>query len=149
MSGWLVLHYYAEFWELWIFPVDTEVWMLYSSNLRGRSNRPHFGLGVLWSYGSQAQAIGVGSTGGGIDFIEDHGDRSTGRSFPVTFVWPGTGRISFIFSAWKGVSSRGFCRAWRISNGIGRSFSQKVQQKEWPVGEASCNLFYGSARIGC
>jgi hypothetical protein len=52
-------------------PVDTEVWMLYSSNLRGRSNRPHFGLGVLWSYGSQAQAIGLGSTGGGIDFVQN------------------------------------------------------------------------------
>jgi hypothetical protein len=53
-------------------PVDTEVLMLYSSNLRGRSNRPHFGLGMLWSYGSQAQAIGVGSTGGGVDFVRDH-----------------------------------------------------------------------------
>jgi hypothetical protein len=53
-------------------PVDTEVLMLYSSNLRGRSNRPHFGLGVLWSYGSQAEAIGVGSTGGGMDLIQDH-----------------------------------------------------------------------------
>jgi hypothetical protein len=53
-------------------PVDTEVWMLYSSILRGRSNRPHFGLGVLWSYGSQAQAIGVGSTGGGVDFVQDY-----------------------------------------------------------------------------
>jgi hypothetical protein len=53
-------------------PVDTEVWMLYSSNLRGRSNRPHFGLGMLWSYGSQAQAIGVGSTGGQVDFFPDH-----------------------------------------------------------------------------
>jgi hypothetical protein len=53
-------------------PVDTEVWMLYSSSLRGRSNRPHFGLGMLWSYGSQAEAIGVGSTGGGMDLIQDH-----------------------------------------------------------------------------
>ena len=53
-------------------PVDSEVWMLYSSNLRGRSDRPHFGLGVLWSYGSQAQAIGVGSTGGGVDFDQGH-----------------------------------------------------------------------------
>jgi hypothetical protein len=52
--------------------VDTEVWMLYSSYLRGRSNRPHFGLGVLWSYGSQAEAIGVGSTGGGMHLIQDH-----------------------------------------------------------------------------
>jgi hypothetical protein len=53
-------------------PVDREVWMLYSSNLRGRTDRPHFGLGVLWSYGSQAQAIGVGSTGGGVDFDFSH-----------------------------------------------------------------------------
>ena len=52
-------------------PVDTEVWMLYSSILRGNTERPHFGLGVLWSYGSQAQAVGVGSTGGGIDFVQE------------------------------------------------------------------------------
>lgn len=52
-------------------PVDTEVWMLYSSVLRGNTERPHFGLGVLWSYGAQAQAIGVGSTGGGIDFFQE------------------------------------------------------------------------------
>ena len=37
---------------------DTEVWMLYSSYSRGKNP------GYLWSYASQAQAIGVGSTGG-------------------------------------------------------------------------------------
>jgi hypothetical protein len=42
-------------------PADREVWMLYSSFSKRRSP------GYLWSYASQAQAIGVGSTGGGMD----------------------------------------------------------------------------------
>ena len=42
-------------------PADREVLMLYTSFLR-----PH-GPGFLWSYGPQAQSIGVGSTGGGVD----------------------------------------------------------------------------------
>lgn len=40
---------------------DREVWMLYTSVL------PGIGPGLLWSYGPEAQAIGVGSTGGGPD----------------------------------------------------------------------------------
>ncbi len=40
---------------------DREVWMLYSSVMRG------IGPALLWSYGPEAQAIGVGSTGGGPD----------------------------------------------------------------------------------
>jgi hypothetical protein len=43
--------------------VDREVWMLYSSIL------PPRGPGWLCSYGPQAQAIAVGSTGGGIDSL--------------------------------------------------------------------------------
>jgi len=42
-------------------PVDREVWMLYSSFLR-----PH-GAGVIASYAPQAQSIGLGSTGGGVE----------------------------------------------------------------------------------
>jgi len=41
-------------------PSDREVLMPYTSFLR-----PH-GPGILWSYASDAQAIGVGSTGGGV-----------------------------------------------------------------------------------
>lgn len=40
---------------------DREVWMLYTSVL------PGIGPGLLWSYGPEAPAIGVGSTGGGPD----------------------------------------------------------------------------------
>lgn len=40
---------------------DTEVWMLYTSILRPN------GIGVLGSYGPEADAIGIGSTGGGED----------------------------------------------------------------------------------
>jgi hypothetical protein len=43
-------------------PVDREVLMLYSSFLRP------YGPGVIWSYGSNAEAIAVGSTGIGQDF---------------------------------------------------------------------------------
>jgi len=42
-------------------PVDREVWMLYSSFLR-----PH-GAGVIASYAPEAQSIGLGSTGGGVE----------------------------------------------------------------------------------
>jgi len=42
-------------------PVDREVWMLYTSFLRPS------GVGLLCSYGPEAQAIGLGSTGGGVD----------------------------------------------------------------------------------
>ena len=41
--------------------VDREVWMLYSTFFQ------HRGVGFLWSYASQAEAIGVGITGGGIE----------------------------------------------------------------------------------
>lgn len=40
---------------------DREVWMLYSSFLRA------LGPGLIWAYGPHAQAIGVGTTGGGPD----------------------------------------------------------------------------------
>jgi hypothetical protein len=44
---------------------DREVWMLYTSFLRT------LGPGLLWSYGNAAEAIAVGTTGGGPD-IEGH-----------------------------------------------------------------------------
>ena len=40
---------------------DREVWMLYSSFMRV------LGPGLIWAYGPEAQAIGVGTTGGGPD----------------------------------------------------------------------------------
>jgi len=42
-------------------PADREVLMLYTSFLRPR------GPGVLWSYAPDAQSVGVGSTGGGVE----------------------------------------------------------------------------------
>jgi hypothetical protein len=42
-------------------PTDREVWMLYNSFLRT------LGPGILWSYGPEAEAIAVGTTGGGPD----------------------------------------------------------------------------------
>lgn len=42
-------------------PVDREVWMLYTSFVRP------YGAGILGSYGNEAQAIALGSTGGGVD----------------------------------------------------------------------------------
>jgi hypothetical protein len=40
---------------------DREVWMLYSSFMQA------LGPGLIWAYGPRAQAIGVGTTGGGPD----------------------------------------------------------------------------------
>lgn len=40
---------------------DCEVWMIYSSFMRA------LGPGLIWSYGPEAAAIGVGTTGGGPD----------------------------------------------------------------------------------
>lgn len=40
---------------------DLEVWMIYSSFMRA------LGPGLIWSYGPEAAAIGVGTTGGGRD----------------------------------------------------------------------------------
>jgi hypothetical protein len=42
-------------------PVDREVWMVYTSFVRRN------GAGLLASYGPQAQSVGLGSTGGGVD----------------------------------------------------------------------------------
>jgi hypothetical protein len=42
-------------------PADREVLMLYSSELRPR------GPGILWSYGADADSVGVGNTGGGVE----------------------------------------------------------------------------------
>jgi len=46
-------------------PVDREVLMLYSSF--SKAFRQPLGPGILWSYAPDAQAIGVGSTGGGTE----------------------------------------------------------------------------------
>lgn len=48
-------------------PVDQEILMLYSSITK--KHNP----GFLWSYASEAQGIGIGSTGGGV-VIEGHGE---------------------------------------------------------------------------
>jgi hypothetical protein len=48
-------------------PVDREILMLYSSI--AKKHDP----GFLWSYASEAQGIGIGSTGGGV-VIEGHGE---------------------------------------------------------------------------
>ncbi len=45
--------------------VDREVLMLYTSFMRGDMAGIN-GLGMLWSYGPEAQGIAVGSTGGGV-----------------------------------------------------------------------------------
>lgn len=52
-------------------PVDREILMLYTSFWRspGRGRGGLLGPGILWSYGPQAQAIGLGSTGGGVETL--------------------------------------------------------------------------------
>lgn len=45
-------------------PVEREVLMLYTSFIRG------YGPGLLWSYAGEARAVGIGSTGGGVELAE-------------------------------------------------------------------------------
>ncbi|QPC84269.1 hypothetical protein G4Y79_07815 [Phototrophicus methaneseepsis] len=54
-------HTLSHLFQLVDVPADREVLMLYSSFF-GKN-----GVGGLWSYASQAQSIGVGSTGGGVE----------------------------------------------------------------------------------
>lgn len=56
-------------------PVDREVWMLYSS-LLGKN-----GPGLLGSYGPDAQSIGLGSTGGGVNLSLGDEDWLTWEEF--------------------------------------------------------------------
>ncbi|MGI5861580.1 MAG: hypothetical protein ACOX6T_05920 [Myxococcales bacterium] len=61
--------------------VEREVWMLYSSLL------PPRGPGWLCSYGPQAQAIAVGSTGGGIDPLPKLGWEELRRDLLLARKW--------------------------------------------------------------
>ena len=72
---------------------DREILMLYSSFL-GK-----LGAGALWSYARDAQAAGIGSTGGGVE---------TGPALPTlgwdehgTCGWRGAGRATCLCSAWR------------------------------------------------
>jgi hypothetical protein len=62
-------------------PVEREVWMLYSSIL------PPRGPGWLCSYGPQARAIAVGSTGGGIDSLPKLGWTELRRDLLLAKRW--------------------------------------------------------------
>ena len=85
-------------------PVDREVLMLYSSFFRP------IGQSILWSYAQQAEAIGIGNTGGGV-VLE-------GRKKPEVYLsWEEFStdlRLACrhanrsMFSAWKVVSSKAF-----------------------------------------
>jgi hypothetical protein len=70
-------------------PVEREVWMLYSSIL------PPRGPGWLCSYGPEARAIAVGSTGGGIDSLPKLGWAELKRDLLLARRW--TERL-YIFS---------------------------------------------------
>lgn len=89
-------------------PADKEVWMLYSSFMRP------YGAGYLWSYAPQAQAIGIGSTGGGVDL--DFGDGKSPLSWDefardLRLAWHWTDDI-FIFSL-EGCVRNGFLSRMR------------------------------------
>lgn len=89
-------------------PADREVPMLYSSLLRPR------GPGFLWSYAQQVQAVGVGSTGGGVQ-IE-------GASLPRPLDWNELARDLRLARRWvneiyifslEGCVEQGFLRPLR------------------------------------
>lgn len=60
---------------------DREVLMLYTSFT------PALGPGILWSYGSDAQGIGVGSTGGGVDSFVPLGWDALARDLRLARRW--------------------------------------------------------------
>lgn len=83
-------------------PVDREVWMLYTSYFRPT------GAGYLWSYAQQASAIGLGSTGGGVDTGVGDGQPLDWEEFSrdLRLAWYWTNDI-YIFSL-EGCARQGF-----------------------------------------
>ena len=77
-------------------PVDREVLMLYSSITKNHNP------GFLWSYASEAQGIGIGSTGGGV-VIEGHGelDSLTPKELSAISYSHFSTPTKFSYSAWK------------------------------------------------
>ena len=61
--------------------VDREVLMLYTSFI------PSIGPGLLWSYARDAQGIGVGSTGGGVDDFTPLGWEALARDLRLACRW--------------------------------------------------------------
>lgn len=83
-------------------PADREVWMLYTSFVR-----PH-GAGMLASYAREAQAVAVGSTGGGVGVdlgsYEPLGWDEFGRDLRLAWYWCDD---LYIFSL-EGCAAQGF-----------------------------------------
>jgi hypothetical protein len=83
---------------------DREVWMLYSSFMRA------LGPGLIWAYGPEAQAIAVGTTGGGPDIPDSPRMPSlTWEELAGICGWPGTFAIKSSSTAWKGASGKASC----------------------------------------
>jgi len=111
---------------------DREVLMLYSSFLRP------WGQGILWSYGSQAQGIGVGITGGGVDVEGMLDPRPLNWSELQTDLLLATSTAKiYSSSAWKAAYSKNFFPCCGIS--IGTSpWRYLIQPLNMPRATALC-----------
>lgn len=101
--------------------VDREVLMLYTSFT------PAVGPGILWSYGSDAQGIGVGSTGGGVDSFEPLGWDALGRDLRLARRWTDA---LYVFSL-EGCVRQGFldrlaCLDWAKAEPVPVASARKV-----------------------
>jgi hypothetical protein len=80
---------------------DRGVYLQYTSFMRG------LGPGLLWSYGPEATAIAVGTTGGGPDVPDIRRcPPRPGRSSPATCAWPGTSPTRSTCTASRAASGR-------------------------------------------
>lgn len=81
-------------------PVDREILMLYSSGIRP------YGQAVLWQYAKDADAIGIGNTGGGVNL--DTSEPLTWEEFSsdLRLAWR-TGKPIYVFSL-EGCIRQGF-----------------------------------------
>ncbi|MFP4345819.1 MAG: hypothetical protein ACLFU8_14080 [Anaerolineales bacterium] len=125
-------------------PVDREVLMLYTSFAGD------WGPGMVWSYGPQADAIGVGSTGGGVEL------EGVAPSPPLT--WEALGRDLRLARAWtdevfifslEGCVRQGYLERlrdfdWQVKESPPRKAARKVK---W-VRRALRALLWAGARPG-
>ncbi len=106
--------------------VDREVLMLYTSFTA-------LGPGILWSYGSDAQGIGVGSTGGGVDSFEPLGWDALGRDLRLARRWT----VRSTSSVSRDACGRGSSTGWLAWTGPRRSPFLLRARAGWRGGAAS------------
>ncbi len=110
---------------------DREVWMLYTSFFRP------LGAGMLASYAPQAQAIGLGVTGGGVEFPGCPSPaRLRGMNSPATCAWRGIGVPTCTSLVWRGALPAATSSACPPSFGMHRLCCRRLPDSGWMAGGA-------------